>query len=151
MMLLPQMRSNFSFLSELGAIAWSAFCAAAQNFLRSRPNYIRQLNKKPCSLSNQIRQPCWILSPSEGVLASWRMNNMHKWTNCASNGVGGWYLVWMTAVKMVDILVFVLCRWLTYSQLRINFVLKHTIRWSWTALRSEAILKYLEWIIRKDA
>ncbi len=68
MMLLPKIRRNFSFFSELWVIAWSAFCAAAQNFLRSRPNFIRQLNQKRCSLPKQIRQPCWILSSSEGVL-----------------------------------------------------------------------------------
>ena len=32
------------------------------------PKIIRQLKEKGCSLSEQIRQPCWISSPSEGVL-----------------------------------------------------------------------------------
>ena len=54
MMPLPKIRSNFSFSSELWVIAWSAFCAAAQIFLRPHPNFIRQINQKCCPLPKQI-------------------------------------------------------------------------------------------------
>ncbi len=77
MMLLPKIRNNFSFFSELWVIAWSAFCTAVQNFLRSRPNFIRQLNQKYCSLPEQIGQPCCIFSTSEGELSY-----HHRWVPC---------------------------------------------------------------------
>ncbi len=55
-----QNKKYFLIFSELWVIAWSAFCAAAQNFQRSCPNFIRQLYQKRCSLPKQIRQPFWI-------------------------------------------------------------------------------------------
>ena len=45
------------------------FCALAQNFWKLRLKIIRQLRQAGLLWPKQIRQPCWILSPSEGVLA----------------------------------------------------------------------------------
>ncbi len=66
MMLLPKIRSNFTFFWWIrgeSLISNLRYCG-----LRSHPNFIRQLKQECCSLPKRIRQPCWIFTPSEGVL-----------------------------------------------------------------------------------
>ncbi len=49
-------------------------------FWKLHPKIIRQLIQEGCSLPQQIRQPCWLFSPSEGVLIHyidiWQTSNV---------------------------------------------------------------------------
>ena len=57
----------FHFFVDQGWLADQEFCTAGHHFWRSRPKIIRQL-EKGLLCPKQIRKPCWIFSPSEGVL-----------------------------------------------------------------------------------
>ena len=50
-------------------LPWSKMLCCGPIFGELHTNIIRQLKQKGYSLPKQIRQPCWILSLSEGVFA----------------------------------------------------------------------------------